>query len=76
MVTEKIEKEDNIVRSESLTIPLFNKKTDEIEFTINSSDPENVDLTLGKVSGGCDMVNFFDGLAAVFVPVGAESVWH
>lgn len=58
MVTERREKEDNIVRSESLSIPLYDENSNEISFTVESSDPVTIDLKIGEQSGGCDMTNF------------------
>jgi hypothetical protein len=56
---EIIEKKDNIIRYEALTLPMSNETGDESKITFESEDPETLTIEVdGKFVGGMDMANF------------------
>lgn len=55
---EKIEKEDNIIRYESLALPMSTEDED-ATITFESSDPETLEISVDDKSiGFLDMANF------------------
>jgi hypothetical protein len=59
VLKEVIEKENAVVRYESLTIPLSGEDGHEATLTFESEDPETMMINAdGKFVGLCDMDNF------------------
>jgi hypothetical protein len=59
VLKETMEKEDNIVRYESLSLPMSNEGGTGTEITFESEDPETMIITVdNKFIGLMDMANF------------------